>query len=160
MVGCREKLPQRSFDYVLQCPCPAPLVRHVCFDFSSDELCTTPRVFVYLLNLCKFFIWQSHNNLCFCHVLSGTVDIIPKVKVRLKCHLPIFFKRFQSSRRCRYFRHQWSALGVVASVSGNCLTIAFSCFACFVFCSCATPWLARGYYYRFVFCFTCDPLAG
>ena len=21
---------------------------------------------------------------------------------------------------------------------------------CFVFCSCATPWLVRGYYYRFV----------
>ena len=36
--------------------CPALLCRHVLFGFSSDELIVTPRVFVYLLNLCKYFI--------------------------------------------------------------------------------------------------------
>ena len=36
--------------------CPALLLRHARFGFSSNELCVTPRIFVYLLNLCKFFV--------------------------------------------------------------------------------------------------------
>ena len=103
--------------------CPALLVRHVRFGFSSDELCVTPRVFVYLLNLCKFYIWQSRNDFRFRNIPPGAVDVIAKVKARLKCHLPIFFKRFQSARRRRYFHRQWGARGVVASVSGNVLSI-------------------------------------
>ena len=103
--------------------CPALLVRHVRFGFSSDELCVTPRVFVYLLNLCKFYIWQSRNDFRFRNIPPGAVDVIAKVRARLKCHLPIFFKRFQSSRRRRYFHRQWGARGVVASVSGNVLSI-------------------------------------
>ena len=79
--------------------------------------------YLYLLNLCKFFIWQSRNDFHFRNVPPGAVDIIAKVKARLKCHLPIFFKRFQSSRRHRYFHHQWGARGVIASVSGNALSI-------------------------------------
>ena len=39
--------------------CPALLLRHARFGFSSNELCVTPRIFVYLLNLCKFFVRQS-----------------------------------------------------------------------------------------------------
>ena len=103
--------------------CPALLVRHVRFSFSSDELCVTPRVFVYLLNLCKFYIWQSQNDFRFRNIPPGAVDVIAKVRARLKCHLPIFFKRFQSSRRRHYFHRQWGARGVVASVSGNVLSI-------------------------------------
>ena len=83
--------------------CPALLVRRVHFGFSLDELCVTPRVFVYLLNLCKFYIWQSRKDFRFRNVPPGAVDVIAKVKARLKCHLPIFFKRFQSSRRRCYF---------------------------------------------------------
>ena len=48
--------------------CPALLVRRVHFGFSSDELCVTPRVFVYLLNLCKFYIWQSRKDFRFRNV--------------------------------------------------------------------------------------------
>ena len=103
--------------------CPALLVRHVRFSFSSDELCITPRVFVYLLNLCKFYIWQSRNDFRFRNIPPGAVDVIAKVKARLKCHLPIFFKHFQSSRCRGYFHRQWGAHGVVASVSGNALSI-------------------------------------
>ena len=83
--------------------CPALLVRRVHFGFSLDELCVTPRVFVYLLNLCKFYIWQSRKDFRFRNVPPSAVDVIAKVKARLKCHLPIFFKRFQSSRRRCYF---------------------------------------------------------
>ena len=71
-----------------------------------------PRVFVYLLNLCKFYIWQSRNDFHFHHVPPCAVDVIAKVKACLKSHLPIFFKGFQSSRRRRYFHRQWGACGV------------------------------------------------
>ena len=39
--------------------CPVILCRHALFGFSSDELRVTPRIFVYLLNVCKLLIWQS-----------------------------------------------------------------------------------------------------
>ena len=42
--------------------CPALLLRHARFGLSSNELCVIPRIFVYLLNLCKFFVWQSRND--------------------------------------------------------------------------------------------------
>ena len=58
--------------------CPALLVRHVRFGFSSDELCVTPRVFVYLLNLCKFYIWQSRNNFHFHNVPPALLTSSPK----------------------------------------------------------------------------------
>lgn len=38
--------------------CPVILCRHVLFGFSPDELRVTPRIFVYLLNVCKFVIWR------------------------------------------------------------------------------------------------------
>ena len=34
--------------------CPALICHHALFGFSSDELRVTPRIFVYLLNVCKF----------------------------------------------------------------------------------------------------------
>ena len=103
--------------------CPALLLHHVRFGFSSDELSATPRVLVYLLNLCKFFIWQFRNDFRFRNVPPGAMDVIAKVKSRLKCHLPVLFKRFQSSRCHRYFHRQWGARGVVASVNGSHLSI-------------------------------------
>ena len=171
------------------------------FWFSSDELCATPRVLVYLLNLCKFFIWQFRNDFRFRNVPLGAVDVIAKVKSRLKCHVPVLFKRFQSSRCPRYFHRRRGARGVVASVNGSHLSIVlvrfpsslylfcfFVCVLplgwlgviiivlffvlratpwlargydyCFVFCLRATPWLVRGYDYCLGFCFTCHPLAG
>ena len=103
--------------------CPALLLHHVRFGFSSDELCATPRVLVYLLNLCKFFIWQFRNDFRFRNVPPGAVDVIAKVKSRLKCHVPVLFKRFQSSRCPRYFHRRWGARCVVASVNGSHLSI-------------------------------------
>lgn len=32
------------------------------FGFAPDELRSVPRVFVYLLNVCKFFIWLARND--------------------------------------------------------------------------------------------------
>ena len=104
--------------------CPALLCRHVLFGFSSDELVVTPRIFVYLLNLCKYFIWQSRNDLRFRAVRPGAAAVIARVKSRLRFHLPIFFKRFQSARRRRFFHRQWGARGVVATVSDGHLSLA------------------------------------
>ena len=128
--------------------------------------CVTPRIFVYLLNLCKFFVRQSQNDFPFRNVRPGPVDVIAKVKSRLRRRLPIFFKRFKFLRRRRYFHRQWGARGVVTTVIDGHLPISkrssssrFYC-SCFVFSSRAASWLARGYYLCFVFCFMCRPLAG
>ena len=102
--------------------CPVILCRHVLFGFNSDELRVTPRIFVYLLNLAKFLIWHSRNDFRFRGIHPGAAEVITKVKVRVKFNLPLFFKRFRSSRRRRYFHRQWGARGVVASVvDGRCL---------------------------------------
>ena len=45
--------------------CPSLLCRHVLFGFSASELAVVPRVFVYLLNLAKYFLWRARNNYRF-----------------------------------------------------------------------------------------------
>ena len=97
--------------------CPSLLCRHVLFDFSASELAVVPRVFVYLLNLAKYFLWRARNDYRFRDVQPGALPLIEVVKARAKCHLCIFFKRFRSPRRQRYFHRQWGANGVVGRVS-------------------------------------------
>ena len=103
--------------------CPVILCHHALFGFSSDELRVTPRIFVYLLNVCKFFIWRSPNDSHFRDVSPGAVSIIAQVRTRVRFHLPLFFKRLKSTRRKRYFHRQWGARGVVASVDAGQLTL-------------------------------------
>ena len=105
--------------------CPSLLCRHVLFGFNPSELRHVPRIFVYLLHYCKFFFWLSHNDLRFRDVRPGAVDIIANVKPRAAFHLPLFFKRFRSGRRCHYFHRQWGANGVVCSVPDDCLSICW-----------------------------------
>ena len=92
------------------------LLRHVWFGFSEDELLCVPRFFVYALNVCKFSIWVALNDFRFRGVCPGAVAVLERVKSRLRFHLPLFFRRFKSSRRKRYFVRQWCANGVVGSV--------------------------------------------
>lgn len=103
--------------------CPVILCRHALFGFSSDELRITPRIFVYLLNVCKFAIWHSRNDFRFRDVRPAATSVIVMVKTRVKFNLPLFFRRFKSSRRQRYFHRQWGARGVVASVSAGQLSL-------------------------------------
>ena len=44
---------------------PSLSLRHVLFGFSPDELVSVPRIFVYLLNVCKFFVWLARNDFRF-----------------------------------------------------------------------------------------------
>ena len=102
---------------------PVILCRHVLFGFNSDELRVMPRIFVYLLNLSKFLIWHSRNDFRFRGIHPGAAEVIMKAKVRVRFNIPLFFKRFMSSRRRRYFHRQWGARGVVASVVDGCCLV-------------------------------------
>ena len=95
---------------------PVLLVRHSFFGFDPAELRVTPRIFVYILNVSKFFIWRSRNHFRFRGIQPGAVSVIESVKARVKFNLPLFFKRFKSFRRRRYFHSQWGARGVIAAV--------------------------------------------
>ena len=75
-----------------------------------------PRFFVYALNVCKFSIWVAWNDFRFRAVRPSAIAVLERVKSRLRFHLPLFFRRFKSSRRKRYFARQWCANGVVGSV--------------------------------------------
>ena len=103
--------------------CPVLLRRHVLFGFNSDALVATPCIFVYLLNLCKFFIWQSRNDLRFRNTRLGAVGCSGhrKGEVSLEISPSIFFRRFRSEHCRRYFHRQWCARGVVATVSDSYL---------------------------------------
>ena len=99
------------------------LLRHVLFGFSSDELLCVPRFFVYALNVCKFSIWVARNDFRFRDVRPGPIPVLEVVKSRLRFHLPLFFRRFKSPRRRRYFAQQWCANGVVGSVRDGRLSL-------------------------------------
>ncbi|XP_022796234.1 uncharacterized protein LOC111334683, partial [Stylophora pistillata] len=101
--------------------CPVLLLRHVIFGLNSNELRATPCVLIYLLNLCKFFVWQSRNDFRFRNSRPGAVDVIARVKTRLRFRLNIFFRRFTSTRRRDFFHRQWGARGTVASVVNDTL---------------------------------------
>lgn len=75
--------------------------------------------------MCKsVFLWRSRNDFRFRDVLPGAASVIESVKARVKFNLPLFFKRFKSSRRRRYFHRQWGAGGVVASVASGHLILS------------------------------------
>ena len=46
-----------------------------------------------------------------------------RVKSRVRFNLPLFFRRFRSDRRRRYFVRQWGARGVVASLQNDALVV-------------------------------------
>ena len=95
---------------------PTVLVRHVLFGFSSDELRVVPRVFVYLVNVCNFCNWWARNDYRFCSVPSSLLIVMDRAKAPLRPHFPLFFRRFSSGCRRRFFVRQWGARGVVQSL--------------------------------------------
>jgi len=102
---------------------PVLLCHHALFGFSSDELRVTPQIFVYLLNVCKFVIWRSRNDFRFRDVRPSATSVIVMVETSVKFNLLLFFRRFKSPRRQRYFHRQWGARGVIASVSAGQLSL-------------------------------------
>ena len=56
--------------------CSSLLWRHVVFGFYVSEFALVPRVFVYLLNLAKYFLWRARNDYCFRAVQPGALPLI------------------------------------------------------------------------------------
>ena len=104
---------------------PSINVRHMLFGFNSDELLCVPRVFCYLLNLCKFLVWCQRNDHRFRSKPPSALGLLACLKSRVKFYLPLFFKRFVSGRRRRFFQRQWGANGVVGCVTDGSFKVLF-----------------------------------
>ena len=50
--------------------------RHVMFGFSQDELLCVPRVFVYILSVCKYLMWLARNDYRFRDVAPSAVAVL------------------------------------------------------------------------------------
>ena len=60
---------------------PSLVCRHALFGFSSAELLVVPRTFVYILGVCKFYIWHARNDFRFRDVRHGAASVIGNVKM-------------------------------------------------------------------------------
>ena len=97
---------------------PSLVLRHVFFGFAPDELSAVPRVFVYLLHVLKYLLWNQRNDYRFRTSRPSAVALIAGLKSRLLFYLQLFFKRFRSRRRRRFFVRQWGGNGIICSLRG------------------------------------------
>jgi len=104
---------------------PSISVRHVLFGFSSDDLLCVPLVFAYMLNVCKFLVWAQRNDYRFRSKPPSALSLLARLKQRLRFYLPLFFKRFNSNRRRRYFLRHWGANGTLGSIQGSSFVPSF-----------------------------------
>jgi len=77
-----------------------------------------PRVFAYLLNVCKYLVWVQRNDFHFRSVPPSAAHLVAAIKAPLRFYLPLLFNRFLSSHRCRSFVRQWAGNGIFGSISG------------------------------------------
>ena len=89
---------------------PSLCVRHLLFGFNSDEFYCGTKVFSYLLNVCKFFIWLQRNDFHFRSVPPSAIRLLASLRAQVRFYLPLFSRRFVSPRRRRYFTRQWVLL--------------------------------------------------
>ena len=75
-------------------------------------------------NVCKFSTWVARNDFRFPDVQPGAIGVLERIKSRLFFHLPLFFRRFKSSRCKRYFARQWRTDGVICSVRDGRLVLS------------------------------------
>ena len=109
----------QSLIYVASPLAPSISLRHMLFGFISDEFLCLPRIFSYLLCVCKFVIWTQRNDYRFRSVRPSAIDLIASIKARVKFYLPLFFKCFRSTRRRYFFVRQWGANGTICRVDGQ-----------------------------------------
>ena len=103
---------------------PSLVCHHVLFGFSPDEVRSIPRIFKYMLNVCKLSIWKVRNDFRLRDVPPGAFVVIEMVKSRVRFFLPLLFKHFKSSRRRHLFHRQWGASGVIGSVVDGCFFLS------------------------------------
>lgn len=98
---------------------PLPLNCSTCFLVSVVMSSVVFPRSAYLLNVCKFLVWSQHNDFRFRSERPSALKLLACLKFRTRFYLPLFFKRLISSRRCRFFNHQWGANGIIGIVSGE-----------------------------------------
>ena len=106
----------QSLLYIAAPVAPPLVLRHILFGFNPDELRCVPRIFVYLILVCKYLIWIQRNDYRFRSVRPSAVNLISGIRARVTFFLPLFFRRFRSARRRRYFIRQWGANGTICSL--------------------------------------------
>ena len=62
---------------------PFIVCRHVLFGFAPRELRSLPKVFTYVLNVCKFFIWHAFNDFCFQGSFPVRLNLSPRSALEL-----------------------------------------------------------------------------
>ena len=98
---------------------PSISLTHVLFGFSPAELRVVPRVFSYLIHVLNFLVWSQRNDHRFRSRQPSAVTLTARLRSRLRFFLPLFFRRFRSVRRRRWFARQWGANGVIGLVEGD-----------------------------------------
>ena len=73
---------------------PSLACRHVLFGFNQDEFLCVPYIFVYMLNVCTFFLWQARNDYRFRDVAPIAADVLAKFLVRVRFYLLPFLNAF------------------------------------------------------------------
>ena len=76
---------------------PSLVYRHALFGFRPDEARSIPRIFVYMLIVCKVSIWKVRYDFRFRDVPPGALEVIEIVKSRVWFYLHLLFKRFKAS---------------------------------------------------------------
>ena len=70
---------------------PSIGARHLLFGFFTDEFRCVPRVFAYLLNVCKFFVWVQRNDFRFRAKPPSALGLLACIKSRVRFYLPLFY---------------------------------------------------------------------
>ena len=76
---------------------PSLVYRHALFGFRPDEARSIPRIFVYMLIVCKVSIWKVRYDFRFRDLPPGALEVIEIVKSRVWFYLHLLFKRFKAS---------------------------------------------------------------
>ena len=82
----------------------------------------SPRVFAYLVNVCSYLVWIQRNDFRFHSIPPSAVKVIALMKARLSFHLPLFSRRFTSTRRRSYLFRPWAANGMFGSFRNSTFT--------------------------------------
>lgn len=101
---------------------PSLVCDYVLFGYSTDEVHSVSRIFVYFVYLVyvgKFSTWKVCNDFRFRDLSPGVLEVIEMVKSCARFYLPLLFKSFRSSRPHHLFPHHWGASSVIGSVADD-----------------------------------------
>ena len=112
---------------------PSLVCDYVLFGYSTDEVHSVSRIFVYLVYVGKFSTWKVCNDFRFRDLSPGALEVIEMVKSCARFYLPLLFKSFRSSRPHNLFPHHCGASSVNGYVADDrfsfFLLLSFVCFS-------------------------------